>query len=429
MPLFFRRRVPTISVHMAVFLALSWGAVSAAFGAEAKTVELILDASGSMAGRLADGTVKIAAARDAVKGFVQALPQDTVIAFRAYGHQSAREEHNCTDTQILVPFGVARDQSAGILTKSDALQPRGYTPISYVLEQAAADFNTEMTGERTIILVSDGKETCEGDPCAVAKALHESQARLVVHTVGFGVDDATRSQLECIARVTGGTYFPAEDAGTLGQVLGAAVETASVKPEEKPGMGFLEVKGAAIQGHQVSSAVNGEVVGKVSTVNSVIELPAGIYNVAIGSGVWKSVEVRTGEKTVLSPGQLAVENASLQGHPVTDAETGEEHGRVGATSNWAALLPGDYDVWFGPLPWRIRIGAGEEVHLRPGWVQVKGADISGHSIRTEGNKVVGSVSATTNWMPLPPGEYTIEIDGRVQRFRLAEGQEAVFTRN
>ncbi|UCF38248.1 MAG: VWA domain-containing protein [Acidobacteriota bacterium] len=402
--------------------------MSTASAIEGRTVELILDASGSMAGKLDDGTVKIVAAREAVERFIKDLPQTTVIAFRAYGHQSAREEHNRQDTQVLVGFGSAAEQSAKILTRSKELRARGYTPISYVLEQAARDFHREMTGERAIILVSDGKETCDGDPCSVARALHESQAQLVIHTVGFGVDEATRGQRECIASVTGGTYFPAQDAGTLGQVLGAAVETASVTPKEEAGMGFLEVESATIQGHQVSSAVSGEVVGNVSSVTSVIELPAGIYNVTVGSSLWKSVEVRTGEKTVLSPGQLTVENASLQGHRVTNSETGQEHGRVGAITNWTALLPGEYDVWFGPLAWRIHIRAGEELQLRPGWVQVKGADIRGHKVRTSAGQEVGAVSATTNWIPLPPGAYTIEIDGKTKSFTLTEAQEVEFRR-
>ena len=75
-------------------------------------------------------------------------------------------------------------------------------------------------GARTIVLVSDGKETCAGDPCAAARALAAADARLVIHTIGFNVDAAARFELQCIARVARGTYSDATGAGDLGARLG-----------------------------------------------------------------------------------------------------------------------------------------------------------------------------------------------------------------
>jgi Ca-activated chloride channel family protein len=113
------------------------------------------------------------------------------------------------------------------------ISARGYTPITYILRKAAGDFPASFQGERIIILVSDGKETCEGDPCATAKAFANSKAKLVIHTIGFGVDEAARQQLECIVRMTGGKYFSAEDDQQLVQVLNRAIETSKTITIEK----------------------------------------------------------------------------------------------------------------------------------------------------------------------------------------------------
>ncbi len=85
----------------------------------------------------------------------------------------------------------------------DRAKAQGYTPIAFSLQQAAGDFSADAK-ERVIVLVSDGKETCQGDPVVVAKAL--AAKGITVHAVGFLVDTAARGQLQNIARITGGTF-------------------------------------------------------------------------------------------------------------------------------------------------------------------------------------------------------------------------------
>ena len=104
-----------------------------------------------------------------------------------------------------------------------------------------------------------------------------------------------------------------------------------------------------------------------------MKLPAGIYNVTVGQAVWKSVEVKAGEKTVLAPGFLKVVHSAIQGHQVVDPETGAVHGTVSNIKDQMALMPGDYEVYFGKLVWPVKIKAGETLVLKPGTVQVKGA--------------------------------------------------------
>lgn len=394
-----------------------------------KIVELILDASGSMNGKLPNGELKISAAKKAVEELVNKLPSELSLAFRAYGHQFPREEHNCDDTQLLVTFGVVTKIKDKVIASAKNLKAQGYTPITLVLQKASEDFPLEFKGEKTIILVSDGKETCEGDPCALAASLKKSGANIVVHTVGLGVDSATKGQLECIASVTGGKYFPATNAGDLINVLTAAVETEAENSAQKQGQGWLQVDGADISGHDIFDAATGEKLDQsISHVQSTVELPAGIYNVSVGKALWKSVEVKAGETTVLHPGWIAVNGAWYRGHKIMDAESGIQHASVSNTKSSAAVMPGDYIVYFGEAAWPVTAIAGETVALNPGGVAVKDAYIGGHKIFNKQGEKIGSVSATGSWMPLPPGEYTIEIDKQVHPFTVKEGETVNFER-
>lgn len=404
-------------------------AAAAAPGAPAeRRIEVILDASGSMAGRTSAGEVKIEAAKKAVTELVGRLPADSVLAFRAYGHQSTRDKHDCEDTRLLVSFAPLAENGAAILEANRSLQPRGYTPITFVLGKAALDFPAGRDVENMIVLVSDGKETCAGDPCATAAALAKTDPRLVIHTVGFGVDEATRAQLDCLARAARGRYFDAGSTAELVDVLGAAMRTAAVITVPASGPGWLRVKGADIMGHDIARSDTGEIAGRASQVQDTVKLESGIYTVTFGKTLWKSVEVKPGETTVLVPGRLRVESASLSGHDVIDPETGEVHGRPGSLMNSIALVPGKYEVMFEGLAWPVEIKAGMTTTLRPGTVSVKGADINGHRIVTAAGIPAGEVSATMDTTPLPPGDYVIEIDGRKIPFKLAEGQDLVLQR-
>lgn len=387
----------------------------------AKKIELILDASGSMAGKLAGGEIKIDAAKKAVTDLLNSLPADYGFACRAYGHKSPRQEHNCRDTELLAGFGEKRSLA---VTKINALKAMGYTPITYVLQLAAGDFPAD--DSKTIILVSDGIETCDGDPCALADSLIKSGIGLVIHTIGFGVEEAAQAQLQCIAAVTGGRYFGAENWAELKTVLADAVKAEPQDKVEKSGLGTLTVEGADLMGHEVTDAASGEKVATISRVNSTVKLPAGIYNVTVGAAVWKSVQVKTGEKTILRPGWVTMKNPSLSGHDIVNQETWQVHGRVSSTKSSVALMPGRYNVLFGDLFWPVIVNAGEETILNPGTITVKGADYRGHTINTPDGRFAARVSNTGNWAPLIPGEYVIELDGKNVPFTVGEGEDVVF---
>jgi hypothetical protein len=177
-------------------------------------VLFVLDASGSMAGR-AQGESKIEAARRVLSGTLADLAPHAEVGVIAFGH---RREADCRDVELLVP--IASHAAHDLERAVQGLRPRGKTPITRALE-AAADQVKGRPAPSSIVLVSDGQETCGGDPCARVGALRAQGLRVTVHVVGFDVTDAERRQLQCVAQAGGGAYFGAASAGELSAALAA----------------------------------------------------------------------------------------------------------------------------------------------------------------------------------------------------------------
>ncbi|HYC16915.1 MAG TPA: VWA domain-containing protein [Pseudolabrys sp.] len=421
------------SLHVCFAIGVCLAAVAPAEAG--KSIALILDASGSMNARLPEGRTRIEAAKAAVEEIVGKLAADVRISLRAYGHQSPTSKHDCLDTELMVGFDGLAANKDSILAKSRSIKAQGYTPITYVIKLAAEDVGKEDSKPRIVILVSDGKETCKGDPCATAKALADADASLVIHTIGFAVDTAAKYQLQCIARVARGNYFDADSAGKLAAALGEAAKTEAAPPPPPPRTttqitvvlpkpGRLAMKNANIMGHAVTEAETGKAVGSLSPVSSSIELPAGFYNVALGSAVWKSIEVKPGETTTIEPAVLEIKHASISGHKVLDNETGEEIASVVSSNPRITVLPSTFAVTFGAAVWKdIEVKAGEHKILNPGTITVNGAPITGVPIKDSEGNTVASVSPLGKWAPLPPGKYTVEIGNQKVPVELAEGQD------
>jgi hypothetical protein len=429
---FFFRNFFRFNLIMIVVSLSAWAVVAAPVRADAevreKMIELVIDASWSMNSKLQGGETKADIARKSIMEFMENFGEETVIALRAYGHGSSREEHDCRDTELLVPFGRAGEAGDEFSSELNNISARGSSPLAFVLQKAVDDFPETYTGEKIIILVSDGRDTCEGDACVAARELAGDRTRFVVHTIGLNAGDPAKLQLGCIARITGGKYFEAESALQLVQALAKAAGTGKAALHARPGSGSLKIIGADLSGHAVTRADTGERVGTISSDQTMIVLPAGIYNVAFGKTSLKSVEVRSNETTVLKPGVLHVENASLTGNKVLDAESGFEHGSVSALKSRMTLMPGEYDVVFGNVSWPVTVFAGKTTTLQPGTVKVDDASQQAYTIRDAGGRTVVELNNVTDWTPLPPGEYTIEIDGREEPFSLKEGRHVRFRR-
>ena len=188
-----------------------------------RAVEVVFDASNSMWGQL-QGQAKISIAQDILQDALEGLPNDLNLALRAYGHRDRRELRNCADSELLVPFASRnREQISQEISK---LKPRGQTPLAYALKQIATDF-AGFHGERAVVLVTDGIESCGGDPVAVARSLREQDIR--VHVIGFGLgseEDEDLTSLQAIAEASGGRFLSARTAKELREALAVTVGTA-----------------------------------------------------------------------------------------------------------------------------------------------------------------------------------------------------------
>ncbi len=184
---------------------------------------LVLDASGSMWGQI-DGKAKITIAQEVIGDLLQTLPAEQVLGLTVYGH---RRKGDCSDIETLIlPEG---DQRTAIGAAVNAIKPKGKTPLSAAVIAAAEAlrFSEEAA---TVILVSDGRETCEMDPCAVGRMLEETGVNFTAHVIGFDVSDpGDRAELQCLAEETGGTFRTASNAAELGDALAVVAE-----PPEPP---------------------------------------------------------------------------------------------------------------------------------------------------------------------------------------------------
>lgn len=213
--------VRALLVVMAVLCGLG------AARAEGRAI-IVLDASGSMWGQIG-GKPKLEIARQTLRTVLQGMPADLELGLMAYGH---REKGSCEDIELVVP--PARGTAAAITDAADRMKFLGKTPLSAAVKKAAEDLR--YTEEKaTVILITDGLETCEADPCALGKELEQSGVDFTAHVVGFGLTAEEGGKVACLAENTGGKYMQASDARGLEDALKAAVaEAAKPAPEPQP---------------------------------------------------------------------------------------------------------------------------------------------------------------------------------------------------
>lgn len=189
---------------------------------------IILDASGSMWAQI-EGKTRIEIARDTLSKVLSGVPAELELGFMAYGH---RTKGDCTDIEMLVaPEAGTADR---IIGAAMSLNPRGKTPLSDAVRQAAEQLQyTE--DQATVVLITDGIETCNADPCALATELEAAGVDLTVNVVGFGLSDADGATVQCLAENTGGIYITADDQEGLEDAIDVAVnDLPPPEPEPQP---------------------------------------------------------------------------------------------------------------------------------------------------------------------------------------------------
>ncbi|MEA1897394.1 MAG: VWA domain-containing protein [Bacteroidota bacterium] len=198
--------------------------------AKAANIMFILDASGSMWGEI-EGRDKIAIAKEVMAGLIRSLPDNTKTGLVAYGH---RRKGDCKDVEELVALAPLDKEK--LIEIIQSLSPKGKTPITRSVRITAEKLKT-MEDKTTIIMVSDGKESCQGDPCAMVKQLKKIGIKFTMHVIGFDVKKEGRAQLECMAKAGGGKYYTADNADQLQMAAQNVVKEATLLPQT----GFLRI--------------------------------------------------------------------------------------------------------------------------------------------------------------------------------------------
>ncbi|MCB1592181.1 MAG: VWA domain-containing protein [Alphaproteobacteria bacterium] len=240
---------------------------------------LVLDGSGSMWGQI-DGKAKITIAKDVLSDLLNDLPESRRLGLMAYGH---RRKGDCSDIEEMAAVGADRRAIAEAVGK---ISPKGKTPMADSIKQAAEKLKyTEK--KATVILISDGIETCAPDPCGVATALEQSGVDFTAHVVGFDISgENDEAQLRCIAENTGGKYVSASSAGELAQAL---KETVSAEPEKitvtKVRLRATELEGGLVIEKGLSWSVMDKTGAQVYTSENKgmvdIDIPPGAYDVEV----------------------------------------------------------------------------------------------------------------------------------------------------
>ncbi len=166
-------------------------------GAQTKRILFLVDASGSMAekwGSKSKYEIAISTLAEIMDSILQEN-SDVEFALRLYGHQSPKPEQNCEDTRLELPFG--KHSKIKVLSLVEKYTPQGWTPIAYALLQAMNDF-PDYESPNSIILITDGEETCEGDPCAIVLELQKRRISFKPFVIGMGVPEDIAKKLKCI---------------------------------------------------------------------------------------------------------------------------------------------------------------------------------------------------------------------------------------
>jgi len=402
---------------------------SAQNGQSTSPAELIfiLDASGSMWGQI-EGENKITIAKKVLVDLIGELPDETNVGLIAYGH---RDKGDCEDIETVVPPGPA-DKTL-LTEKIEAINPKGKTPITGSVTRAF-DILRSKESSATVILLSDGLETCGGDPCKTVREAKESGINFVMHVVGFDVSKEDVSQLECAAQAGGGLYMSAGNAGELSDALDTAVEL----PVDSPA-GRLSVKVTA-DGKLRDSTVNvidagsGELAAGGRTYESeetnprIMPLPDGTYDIEViplgidgaKKQVIQGVVIENGgliEKAVdFGFGELSVKvtrNGSLSDATVSVYEAGTRNSVAGGRTYTGpesnpkkiSIGPGVYDVSIGSVemtdkPSRVF----ENIEINAGETTERTVEFSSGVLSVGALSENGLVDATVNVKEAKTGE-------------------------
>lgn len=185
-------------------------------------ISILLDASGSMKAQI-HGKSKMDSAKEAIQSFADKLPQNAEVSLRVYGHKGTGSQKDkqvsCNSTEEI--FHGQGDQTNQMKTALQGVKPAGWTPIANALKSVKQDINPETT-DSVVYVVSDGIETCGGNPVQIAKELNQSKVKTVVNIIGFNVDNEGQKLLRQVATSGGGEFTSVDNDESLKNYLNKA---------------------------------------------------------------------------------------------------------------------------------------------------------------------------------------------------------------
>jgi len=180
----------------------------------------LIDSSQSMREKISGGDdnakkePKMEAAKKVLQEALSRIPNEVNLGLRVFGNGFRGDFTDCQQSTLLVPIG--KNNRHAIIEAVRTMAPYGLTPLTYALMQAENDMKY-CVGPKTLILISDGAETCGGDPCAYIDKLSRIGVKMKIDIVGLGLrrDHEAKDQLNCIAQKSGGNYYDANTSADL----------------------------------------------------------------------------------------------------------------------------------------------------------------------------------------------------------------------
>jgi Mg-chelatase subunit ChlD len=205
-------------------------------------IELVLDTSGSMRERL--GRQR---SIDVAKGVLARLVAEQLAPGTPVALRTFRPEPRSCESDLVVPLGPLDPAAMG--TTIDALEAvkTVQTPLAAAIASVAEDLSTA-EGPRIVVVVSDGRETCGGDPEAAVRSLVEQGFDVSVNVVGLGLDRKSRREVARLAKIGQGTYYDASDA----EGLAAALKRATGAPFTVLDAAGVEIARGTVDGRPVA---------------------------------------------------------------------------------------------------------------------------------------------------------------------------------
>ena len=369
-----------------IFLALILCISLNAFAQEQPSpILFIYDASGSMWGEMENKTKQEIAA-EVLTETVGTLPDNQNIGLIAYGH---REKGNCDDIETLADLSNA---SKSVVTNAvKGLNPTGKTPLARSATRAINSLKESNT-KATIILITDGIESCDGDLCKVVADAKANGIDFKLHIVGFGLKEGEKEQLKCAAQAGSGMYYDANNAGGLGEVLAEATAQTVDIPDGNFSV-YTTKNGEPVDSwvRPINTSANKKLkASRTYRDTAWVYLPPGVYDIEVNPlentdipGTTISVEIKEGEtkhRDVAFDGGILEVTTTNNGEPLDG-------------------LVKMYDIVTGKLAAQTRTyGKAREMEVLAGTYRItySALKLKGLDIVAEENNVVVEANGTTS---------------------------------